>query len=126
MGGGVDGRVADGEPPRAVEWVDRPAECDVGDVVGGLDALRGRVRGIRLLRFRFGGLSDGGKAEKRQQQDRKRLHYIPIVQVRVTNWMGLILLRTIAEYPLRAAFVYRLCRPSRNGQMGRHLPRHTG
>ena len=69
VGNGVDGGVADGELVRAVERVDRLAEGDVGDTVvrkeGGLDARRGRVRGIRLLRFRFGGLSDGGKAEKR-------------------------------------------------------------
>ena len=46
---------------------------------------RGRVGGIGVLQFRFGGLSNGGKAEKRQRQDRKRLHYIPIEQVRVLN-----------------------------------------
>lgn len=71
VGDGVDGRVADGEPPRAVEREDRLAEGDVRDGVGGLDAQRGRVRGIRLLRFMFGSLSVRRKAEKRQQQDRK-------------------------------------------------------
>ena len=43
------------------------------------------------------GLSNGGKAEKRQRQDRKRLHYIPIEQVRVLNGRGVCLVVTIAD-----------------------------
>lgn len=120
VGGGVDGRVADGELPGAVEREDGLAEGDVRDAVGRLDARRGRVRGDRLRRFRFGGLSDGGKAEKRHQQDRKRLRNIPIKHVRVTSRMRSILIRTIADYPLRATFVYR-----RNGQMARQIPRRN-
>jgi hypothetical protein len=116
VGGGVDGGVADGELPGAVERDDGLAEGDGGRCVGRLDARRGRVRGIRLLRFRFGGLSDRGKAEKRQQQDRKRFRYIPIEHVRVTNEMGLILIRTIAEYLLRDIRLSSLSSKRPNGQ----------
>jgi hypothetical protein len=121
VGGGVDGGVADGELPRAVEREDGLAEGDLAGGVPRLDARRGRVRGDRLRKFRFGGLSDGGKAEKRHQQDRKRLRNIPIKHVRVTSRTGLILIRTIADHPLLATFVDR-----RNDQMGRQIPRRTG
>jgi hypothetical protein len=121
MGGGVDGRVTDGELVRAVERVDGLAEGGVGDAVGGLDAQKGRVCGIGLLQFRFGGLSDGGKAEKRRHQDRKRLHYIPIEQVRGINGRGVCLVVTIADRELSRC-VDLLRQPFSKAQCTRNRP----